>query len=49
MLRLPPGFDYSALFSDYLLISVPFVAITGLIVAYQLLKSAVDVISSGDV
>lgn len=38
MIVLPPGFDYTALFSDYFYISVPFIGVAFLFTVFAVIK-----------
>jgi len=42
MIHLPAGFDFVALFHDYAVFSLPFIAISGLFCAFALIKMATN-------
>lgn len=37
MIQLPPGFDYTALFDDFVALALPFVSVSLLFCAYKLI------------
>ena len=44
MIQLPPGFDVSALFSDFAKYSLPFVVIAGLFVAFDYIRKIITIL-----
>lgn len=47
MLQLPPGFNYSQLFTDYISCALPFAAIAGLFAAYRIIRKSAEYMGGG--